>query len=453
MRKRLPTRWFQYARWAAIAGLLLCALADGQAQGSTSFAPDPASATNQGRGAKERPLPETLPNKPSIAPAFIIPAEPLGFSAPGPIYMGQRYCMVSLDFLDENRLLFTFRVPGLIRRVPGDSWSEDERKIRAVVLELPSGTVQAEAVWPLHDRSKYLWMLKDGHFLVRDRDGLLEGSATLELKPYLHFPGPLLSVSLDPTQQFLVTNSREPSAPKPGDVPTPDSAAASMTSGGEDAGGQSDLVVRILKRDSGQVMLVSRVRSLVRLPINADGYLESLRGNGAKWMMNLNFFSGGSRILGNVDSSCSPMYDFISQQEVLVTACAATGADKLVALDTNGRHLWEDQTTPVSVWPLVVNSPDGSRVARETLFATHAVNAYAPLDPSDVKGQLVRVFDASTGWVVLAAPASPALDGGGNVAISPSGRRVAVLNAGSIQVFELPAAPALPPSDQGQKAH
>jgi hypothetical protein len=125
----------------------------------------------------------------------------------------------------------------------------------------------------------------------------------------------------------------------------------------------------------------------------------------------------------------------------------------LVALDTNGRHLWEDQTTPVSVWPLVVNSPDGSRVARETLFATHAVNAYAPLDPSDVKGQLVRVFDASTGWVVLAAPASPALDGGGNVAISPSGRRVAVLNAGSIQVFELPAAPALPPSDQGQKAH
>jgi len=30
------------------------------------------------------------------------------------------------------------------------------------------------------------------------------------------------------------------------------------------------------------------------------------------------------------------------------------------------------------------------------------------------------------------------------VAISPSGRRVAVLNAGAIQVFELPAPPPLP---------
>ena len=34
---------------------------------------------------------------------------------------------------------------------------------------------------------------------------------------------------------------------------------------------------------------------------------------------------------------------------------------------------------------------------------------------------------------------SPILDAGGNVAISPSGRRVAVLNGGAIQVFELPA--------------
>jgi hypothetical protein len=55
----------------------------------------------------------------------------------------------------------------------------------------------------------------------------------------------------------------------------------------------------------------------------------------------------------------------------------------------------------------------------------------------------VRVFDAANGKVALEAPASPALDAGGNVAISPSGRRVAVLNDGAIQVFELPAPPPL----------
>jgi hypothetical protein len=422
--------WLRAGLWLALA--------------NAAFGPDPSGAV-QSREARERMLPDRLPDKPSLPPAFTIPAEPLGFSAPGPLYLGQRNSFASLDFLDENRLLFTFRVPGLIRREAGDSMSSGERQIRAVVLALPAGTVQAEALWPVHDGSRYLWMLKDGHFLLRDRDGLLQGDATLELKPFLHFPGPLLWLELDPSQQFLVTNSREPAAAatKPGDVPRPSTAQANMVADGQKPSGQPDLVVRILRRDSGQVMLVSRVRSTVHLPINSDGYLESLRANGGQWLLNLNYFSGGSRVLGRVDSTCSPAIDFVSQQEVLVTACVSVGADKLVAMDTGGRRLWEDLTSAAAVWPLLVMAPDGSRLARETLAVTHAVNAYSLLEREDVKGQLVRVFDAANGKVALEAPASPALDAGGNVAISPSGRRVAVLNDGAIQVFELPAPPPL----------
>lgn len=457
MKKWLQTRWLFCVRALAIAGLLVCNLAFAQRQGLTTFTGDQSRADN------ERPVPETLPDRPSIPPAFTIPAEPLGFSPPSANYLGQRVSMASLDFLDEDRLLFTFRVPGLIHREPGDSWSSEERQIRAVVLSLPSGAIQAEALWPLHDRARYLWMLKDGHFLVRDREGLLEGNAALELKPYLHFPGPLLSVSMDPAKQYLVTNSREPAVQQlgdgqsaargPSDKDSASGASASITTDGLDEGGQTDLVVRILRRDSGKVMLVSRVRTAVHLPINSDGYLEGMRGNGLQWVLNLDYFSGGSRILGNVDSACSPVYDFVSQREVLVTACGPGGADKLVAMDTSGHHLWEDQTPATLIWPVVVTSPNGSRVVRETLAVTHAISAYAPLDQGDIKGQLVRVFDAATGRVALAAPASPVLDAGGNVAISPSGRRVAVLNAGSIQVFELPAPPSLPDTTQNDPAH
>lgn len=399
MVKRLQTLWLRAGLWLALAGVPLCALPAAQAQANA------ASPADQSRAGKERPLHDRLPDKPSLPPAFTIPAEPLGFSAPGPIYLGQRDSFASLDFLDENRLLFTFRVPGLIRREAGDSASSDERQIRAVVLALPAGTVQAEALWPVHGRSRYLWMLRDGRFLLRDRDSLLEGDATLELKPFLHFPGPLLGLELDPSQQFLVTNSREPAAAatKPGDVPSPSTAATNMVVDGQKPGGQPDLVVRILRRDSGQVMLVSRVRSTVHLPINSDGYLESLRANGGQWLLNLNYFSGGSRVLGRVDSSCSPTIDFVSQQEVLVTACVPAGADKLVAMSTGGRRLWEYPTSAAAVWPLLVMAPDGSRLARETLAVTHPVNAYSPLDREDVKGQLVRVFDAANGEVVLAA--------------------------------------------------
>ena len=405
----------------AVAGMALVALPLAQAQGSLLDAPKPS------REIRAPELPDRLPNKPSQPPAFKVPVEPLGFSAPGPLYLGQRNSLVSLDFLDEDRLLFTFRVPGLIRREAGE---EDVRQIRAVVLALPSGVVQAEALWTVHDRQRYLWMLTGGRFLLRDRDNLEMGDATLQLKPFLRFPGPLLSLDMDPAQKFLVTNSREPAA-----------------SGSKESDGQkladTDLAVRVLRRDSGQVVLVSRAPSTVHLPINSDGYLGSLRESGDAWMLDLNYFSGGSNVLGRIDSTCSPLFDFLSEREVLVTTCTDTGAGKLVAMTTDGRRLWEAQTSDESMWPLVVRSTDGSRLVREALAITHPVSARSPVSQDDIKGQLVEVLDAANGKVALQASASPVLDAGGNVAISPSGRRVAVLNAGAIQVFELPPPPPL----------
>jgi hypothetical protein len=104
-------------------------------------------------------------------------------------------------------------------------------------------------------------------------------------------------------------------------------------------------------------------------------------------------------------------------------------------MDTSGHRLWEDSTSASAIWPLVVMGPDGSRLAQETLAVNHAVNASAPVDREDVKGQLVRVFNAADGKV------------------APSGRRVAVLNAGAIQVFDLPAPPPLADTAGNQTAH
>jgi len=321
-----------------------------------------------------------------------------------------------------------------------------------VVLALPAGTVAAEALWTVHDRARYLWMLKDGRFLLRNKDSIELGNANLEMKPYLHFPGPLLWVELDPAQQYLVTNSLEPAnaEPKPGEVQSPATAQASMAVDGQKAG-MPDTVVRILRRDTVQVMLVSRVRATVHLPINSDGYLESLRGNGDQWILNENFFTGGSAIMGRVNSTCAPTYDFIAQREVLVTTCE-NGGHRFLAMGLDGRRLWEDASSPYSIWPLLVIAPVGDRLARETLSVNHDVNALSPIDAEDIKGQLVRVIDAATGKIVLEAPASPPLDAGGNVAFSSSGRRLAVLNAGSIEVYDLPAVAPLSDTPKGPSA-
>jgi hypothetical protein len=411
--------------------------------------------------AKEKHTPvrllnDRLPEKPTVVPAFTIPVAALGFTAPGAIYLGHRFSLASLDFLSDDHLLFTFRVPGLIRRENGHKPGEDERQIRAVVVEVKTGRVEAQALWTVHDRSRYLWMLKDGHFLLRDRDGLEQGDISLILKPFLQFPGSVEWLEMDPQQQYMVTNSTEPAKveAKPGQVDSPSAAAVTMEADAQktslpsdpNASDPPDTVVRILERATGKVMLVSRVRSSVHLPINADGYLERLRGNGQMWMINMNYFTGGSRILAHVESYCFPVFDFISQSEILVSGCTSWGGTHLGAFTTDGRRLWEEDVTSSECWPIAAMSPDGSRMAYETLEVSRPVNNYNPIDSNDVKGQLVRIINAADGAVALEAAASPQLDMGGNVAISPGGRRVAVLSDGAIQVFELPAAPALPAS-------
>jgi hypothetical protein len=380
--------------------------------------------------------------------AFSISVEPFGFAAPGAFYQGLRESLVSLDFLDENRLLFTFRAPGLLRRTPGDN--DRSRQIRALVLTLPQGAVESEALWTIHAGGRYLWMLGGSHFLLSDGDMLKDGDATLELKPLLHFPGPLLWLETDPAQQLLVTDSREPAdtKAKADAVPVPSTAAADVEEHEPRSDNAPDIVLRILRRSSGQVMLVSRVRTVVHLPISSEGYLEALRSSGRDWMLNLNSFTGGSRLLARVNSTCSPPLVFLKRDVVLANACAVQGGRDLIAVSTDGRRLWDAPAPPTQVWPVLVPAPGGAQLARETLTVSHPVDAFSPLSFDDVTGQLVEVFDSATGKLVLKAPAAPVLDGGGNVAISPSGRRVAVLNGGAIQVYEL-SVPGSPAGPQG----
>jgi len=349
--------------------------------------------------------------------------------------------MVSLDFLSEDQLLFTFRVPGLQRREAG---SEDSRQIKAVLLALPAGTVVAQAQWTLHARARYLWMLNDAHFLVRDRNSLLEGDNSLALKPYLKYPGPLLSLDLDPAQRLMITNSSEPASVVSG-------AGSATSQDGDDSEAATNpeaaanIVLRIIDRASIKVMLATRVRSPVSLATNSDGYLGVLRGKSDRWTIELNPFIGASnKLLGEIESSCVPQLEFAGEKLVLANSCTDNGNTYMTALTANGQTLWRNLFPEQTVWPITKMAPNGLRIARENLLVSHAIASFAPLTSEEIKGQLVRIFDAATGEVALEAQANPVLDGGGNVAISPSGRRVALLAANGIQIFDLPSPPPLP---------
>lgn len=415
-----------------------------------------SSALPSSRGKKKDTAPP--PVRATLQPIATIPVAQLGFSPPGDLYKGSRITQASLDFLDQDRLLFTFRIPALLHRDEhAHPDASDERRIRAVVLRLPQGTVESETIWTVHDRARYLYMLDNGQYLLRDRDTLYLGDSSLQLKPFLHFPGKVLWVELDPTRQYIVAGSDEPPnrAAKAGDVPSPASASAQVASQDADGSGsqlRSEMILRVLHRSTGQVMLVSRVHTIVHVPLSAKGYVEPLRGNGPHWTLNFDSFTGGGEPVGKVESYCSPLVDFLSEKVFLVTACNSAGEPKLVALTTAGQRLWEAPPVGPSVWPVLVYSRDGARFARETLMATREVNARAPLDAEDIKGQDVQIIDSATGKIALRAAASPVLDAGGNVAISPDDRRVVILMNGGLQLFELPPPPPLPTEESSDTA-
>lgn len=387
---------------------------------------------------------ERYPDNPSSPPSFTIGLGPLGFSIPGKNYFLRHQSLVSLDFLDEDRILFTFRVSGLLQRDADENSGDKKQQIQALVLSLSSGKVESRATWIVPDRSRYLWMLDNRHFLLRVPDGLDEGDAQLQMKPYLRLPGRLLWIEMDPGKQVMITNALEPASLSQlpnhsGPIVTePPAAATDQRKLGE----PSVLVARTAKVASGQVMLVSRTQWTSQAsdwPMNSEGYVEDSRDGANRWLLKLIGFSGGERELARVESTCSPQYGFLSETELLLSACDPQNGWILRAMLSYGVSLWESRIAMNAIFPLLVIAPNGSRVARETLLLKHPVDRYKRLiGARDFQGQVVKVFDAADGKIVLESPSTPMFDGGGNVAISPSGQRVAIVDAGAIQVFQLP---------------
>jgi hypothetical protein len=425
--------------------------------GGSGLPPTPPLPSGEG------PLPKILdryPEKPSVSPVFAIAAGPLGFSVPGENYLLRQQRLVSLDFLDEDRILFTFRVPRLMQRDAADNSDDKKQQIQALVLSLPTGKIESRATWTVPDRSRYLWMLNDGHFLLRVADGLDEGDAELQLKPNLRVPGRLLWIEMDPRQQVIITNSLEPanasqkadesrpvganpSSANPEDSGAPVTEPADVKKGAEKPDDQSVLVARTQKLESGEVMLERRVpwtNQNSDWPMNSDGYLETSHDTADQWILKLNSFSGGSQVLTRIESSCPPQGNFVSESELLLMTCDPDRGWMLRAMTTRGDSLWDARTAMNAMVPLLVAAPNGLRVARETMLLKRSVDKYKrKVGTQDFQGQIVKVFNAADGKLVLESPLTPIFDGGGNVAISPSGQRVAILNAGAIQVFQLPA--------------
>jgi hypothetical protein len=384
---------------------------------------------------EKKPAPP--PPFPEAKPTMSIEVEPLGYRAPGAFYMTYRLSSAAMGFFDDDHLLFTFRMGGLLKRSPGDSPGDDDQDIRALVLDLKTGKVAEQAQWRMHDRSQYLWPYKDGQFLVRVRDSLFTTNQKLQLEPYMTFDAGIRAVQVSPDHRLLVV---ETNAPPKLDPVTPDQKFL----------GGPPVKVRVFALGEKKPLAESTAKVPTLMPLMGDGLLDLLEGRTqGSWVMRDVPFEGQPQTVAEVRSSCQPSARPLSATVVLMVGCSGEADDRqVIAVSTRDGELWRDRWQNRFVWGWFDSAENGSRFVYESVQVNREISTFDSLYPEDVQAQMAGVYDTETGKLVLVRDASPVLTAGQNVALSPDGKRFAVLRNGAIEVYDLPPVTVAAPKKQ-----
>jgi hypothetical protein len=368
-----------------------------------------------------------------------IPVGPLGYRPPGPLYMLSGKAFASLDFIDAHHLVFTFHQPRLMRREANPGRFDNDQVIQALTLDLPDGTVQASAEWRMHDRSRYLWPLGAGRFLVRQRNTFSLTDASLKLHPYIDVATPVLQTEVSPDGHILVVEHQY-------ERHTPEEHSkleAQARQYGEPPPAE-DTQITVLKIASREVLAALKTENPIHVPITSTGYVGVAKDKGEdQFLIRFIPFEGESLVLGRVASTCTPHEEFLSPDALMIESCGPKSPDVyLDAWTTKGKKLWNGQREGHLVWPTFAYSRTSGRFAVSLLHVNHFIDLVDSLNDEDVREQVVQVFDSATGALLMATTASPILTAGQNFALSEDGERLAILREGAIEIYKVPPPPA-----------
>ncbi|MGC8550230.1 MAG: hypothetical protein ACP5M4_11075 [Acidobacteriaceae bacterium] len=388
-------------------------------------------------------------------PAASIPVQPLGFQPPSMFYLADRQSSLTLDFIDDTRLLFTFRVNALIQRSPGnDQPGDQDQVIQADVLDIPTGKVLHSTRWTMHDRQRYLWPLGHGKFLVRIGNTLYQTGSSLTLQPFLTPAHPLTLVNVSPGHKYLSVETEVPADPA--------QLAPEVDLQGRVLAQPQHVNLAVYPAGSTQPLFRTHSLHPLDLPVMQNGFLELLstqpqKGRGDLWLIREIEFQGLSdpahlparlpaRDVLSFQSDCHPSLLPLSPTVVL-TGCAGDGADHLMtAVDLNGNKLWQQWWQARYLWHTMAYASGGSRFALGSLMTDRPLATLSPASINDVERQLVGVFDTTTGKLVLVRDANPIVSAGQNFALNATGTRFAILRNQAIEIYNLPPSNPTPPA-------
>jgi hypothetical protein len=184
---------------------------------------------------------------------------------------------------------------------------------------------------------------------------------------------------------------------------------------------------------------VVRAPAPMMLPMDADGYLWPSDAKRGAWPVSFNEFGGKEVKIVNVDSSCPPRLQMVSRFEFLAFTCKGTDARvRLKSYGMDGHETWEDTLSGTYGVPEMAFAPEAGRFALSRIISPAGDLNFGSVIP-DGATQEVRVYQTESGDLLLKVPTSPVTRYAENFDLSEDGLVAAVVNAGVIQVYKLPA--------------
>ncbi len=363
-------------------------------------------------------------------PAYTLETSPYGY-LPLPVrYLVSGLSMLTLHFVDNDHLLFTFHTHGLLKRLPDSNPEDNDRNVTAVLIELPSGKELARTTWRTRDQDQYLWPLGHGRFVLRIRSkltvldpmgGLASGHA-FEEHPFLEFKrrigyiaispgGDLLSVETLPTRvQSAAADGAQDDTPARPPVEIR-FFRLSFSGEGEGKGG------KVIARVAGGIV----TQQMVHIPATAEGFLDITKDGDNGYLFDFQSHAGKRLELAGYATTCAPRSYFVDRSEFVALGCGLSGKVVLSEFDLRGEEPWVQALAGTHISPIITSAPDAGRFVLSRLLVTGTYIDPESVTPDQLSGQELTVIQNHDGRVLLKTQASPMQRAGQNYDLSPNG--------------------------------
>lgn len=389
-------------------------------------------------------------------PANRISLDSLGFEPQSLEFLAAGSSMLTVNFVDNQHLLFTFGVHRLMKRIPNDPPDDEDRTVEAVLVELPSGKVRARTDWRLHDSGQYLWGLGHGRFLLRVHDTLttfaplanLASGQPFRQRAFMTTDRRIGAVLLSPESDLMIieTVERTPPVPVPRPPlfgPAPKPAPQPLSKPGDPAPVALSFYRLSLPGTDDEVQAklagVAHSTHFGDVAAMGAGHIGVVDEGRQRWGFDFRPYNGKPKVLAPFGSTCDPTPRFVSSSEFVAFGCHSGKSPMVMGgFNMSGEEMWEQNLFGDYVAMSMSFAPESGRFALGRVLGEASVEDLLVAPAAALTAQNVVVYQTESGKQILHIDCSPIARAGQNFALSPDGMSLAVVRGGAIEIYTLP---------------